>query len=196
MQHRRPSVVEVSTAFKSFINQHAPNFTGTVPQIPAIPNVSVIEAEEDPDGEDVSMAEAPMDDSGLHNTPAHGPSASPSPPMRSTSSWRSASPGRWDSSSPRPVSPMSTHSSPGCDRKRSYACPECNKLFSNSSNMTRHRRIHTGDRPYLCEHCSLAFGNSSNRRKHERSCKLRPHTCISPATSAATPVAMMVPTMQ
>lgn len=57
--------------------------------------------------------------------------------------------------------------------KRMYICPYCGHIFSCSSNLCRHKRVHTGAKPYKCEHCQAAFSNSSNRRKHERSCKLR-----------------------
>lgn len=140
---RRPSVADVSVAFKQFMTDYTP-FGG----YPGAPQVEVMECSDDGDGG--------MDDSGAASAFITPERTHP-----------------WQSSSPRPKSPLSTHSSPGCERKRVYACPDCHKLFSNSSNMTRHRRIHTGDRPYLCEHCNLAFGNSSNRRKHERSCKMR-----------------------
>jgi len=57
--------------------------------------------------------------------------------------------------------------------KRMYICPYCGHIFSCSSNLCRHKRVHTGAKPYKCEHCQAAFSNSSNRRKHERSCKKR-----------------------
>lgn len=58
-------------------------------------------------------------------------------------------------------------------KKRMYICPFCGHIFSCSSNLCRHKRVHTGVKPYKCEHCQSAFSNSSNRRKHERSCKQR-----------------------
>jgi hypothetical protein len=150
---RRPSVADVSFALKNFINDYS--------QPGSVPRLQVMECE----GEGEEMEH--MDDSGMTSAP-HSAFMSPEQQQQYAlaAQWRGPS-------SPRSSSPHSTHSSPGCERRRMYPCPDCNRLFTNSSNMTRHRRIHTGDRPYLCEHCNLAFGNSSNRRKHERTCKMR-----------------------
>eukprot|EP00035_Acanthoeca_spectabilis_P040417 m.69765 g.69765 ORF g.69765 m.69765 type:complete len:380 (-) comp9979_c0_seq3:35-1174(-) len=58
--------------------------------------------------------------------------------------------------------------------KRIYECPFCDHIFSCSSNLNRHKRVHTGDKPFLCSHCGTPFANSSNRNKHERKCDAGP----------------------
>lgn len=84
--------------------------------------------------------------------------------------------------------------------KREYKCPICDHVSSCSSNLNRHKRIHSGDKPcvflrllffeysrrccsvftdlhsfgerYTCSHCGCAFANSSNRKKHEKKCAI------------------------
>eukprot|EP00035_Acanthoeca_spectabilis_P034627 m.30210 g.30210 ORF g.30210 m.30210 type:complete len:280 (+) comp6767_c0_seq1:327-1166(+) len=53
---------------------------------------------------------------------------------------------------------------------KTYPCPICDRVFSNSSNRARHKRVHTGEKPYSCCHCGLTFANASNRKKHQQTC--------------------------
>lgn len=51
-------------------------------------------------------------------------------------------------------------------KKKEEACEYCGKRFRNSSNLTVHRRSHTGERPYRCGLCSYACAQSSKLTRH------------------------------
>ncbi|KAL1138579.1 hypothetical protein AAG570_008642, partial [Ranatra chinensis] len=52
------------------------------------------------------------------------------------------------------------------DSKRNDTCEYCGKVFKNCSNLTVHRRSHTGEKPYKCELCSYACAQSSKLTRH------------------------------
>ena len=51
-------------------------------------------------------------------------------------------------------------------RMRNDTCEYCGKVFKNCSNLTVHRRSHTGEKPYKCELCSYACAQSSKLTRH------------------------------
>ena len=49
-----------------------------------------------------------------------------------------------------------------------FSCRYCNKLFSRPNHVTKHERIHTGERPYSCEICGKFFTEKGHLTRHER----------------------------
>ena len=62
---------------------------------------------------------------------------------------------------PPPLTPLR----PGT-KTRNDTCEFCGKVFKNCSNLTVHRRSHTGEKPYRCTLCSYACAQSSKLTRH------------------------------
>ena len=53
-------------------------------------------------------------------------------------------------------------------KHRNDTCEYCGKVFKNCSNLTVHRRSHTGEKPYKCQMCNYACAQSSKLTRHMR----------------------------
>ncbi|OAF68959.1 PR domain zinc finger protein 12 [Intoshia linei] len=54
------------------------------------------------------------------------------------------------------------------EKYKPYNCLCCDKKFSQSSSLNKHKRVHSGERPYKCVYCNKSFTASSILRTHIR----------------------------
>jgi len=51
-------------------------------------------------------------------------------------------------------------------KEKRHRCETCSKAFGTSADLTKHRRVHTGERPYSCGDCGAAFSQAGGLRTH------------------------------
>lgn len=52
--------------------------------------------------------------------------------------------------------------------QKPFQCHICLRCFSRSDHLTTHIRTHTGEKPFACEICGRRFARSDERRRHKK----------------------------
>ncbi|CAO2618056.1 Zinc finger Y-chromosomal protein 1 [Lemmus lemmus] len=68
-------------------------------------------------------------------------------------------------------------------KKFPFICADCGKCFRYQSEVKKHIRIHTGEKPYECQYCEYKSADSSNlkthiKAKHSKEIPLKCDTCV------------------
>ncbi|XP_077345892.1 uncharacterized protein LOC143989576 isoform X1 [Lithobates pipiens] len=68
-----------------------------------------------------------------------------------------------------PEEPQTVRDGAVLPTQKSFPCTECGKCFCRESNLSVHKRSHTGEKPYSCPECGKCFVQKSYLVTHQRS---------------------------
>ena len=54
------------------------------------------------------------------------------------------------------------------DMSGGHTCRQCGRQFRTTSNLRRHERLHSGQKPFQCKFCGRSFAAKYNKDRHER----------------------------
>ncbi|XP_073537041.1 uncharacterized protein [Phyllobates terribilis] len=51
---------------------------------------------------------------------------------------------------------------------KKFSCSQCGKCFNRKSNLSKHKKSHTGEKPFSCKECGKCFNEKSDLFRHQR----------------------------
>lgn len=55
-----------------------------------------------------------------------------------------------------------------CLQVKQYKCEQCDKSFKRKSELSRHKKIHSDERPFVCETCGVSYKRQTHLTRHEK----------------------------
>ncbi|XP_035864950.1 early growth response protein 1-like isoform X2 [Sander lucioperca] len=78
--------------------------------------------------------------------------------------------------------------------QRPFQCRICMRSFSRSDHLTTHIRTHTGEKPFACTECGRKFARSDERKRHAKIHQRQRERKIDRNSSSSAPIPITTPT--